>query len=131
MSDKVSLHGIAVYAHHGVLAAERELGQRFVIDVEMWADCTPAALGDDLSQALDYSLAHRVVSETVVARSFQLLETLAGEICRSLLEKLPAQKVQVRVEKVQPPIANFLGTAAVTLVRDRTWLKTKLSDGSV
>ena len=33
MMDRVSLSGIDVYAHHGVHPAERELGQRFVIDV--------------------------------------------------------------------------------------------------
>jgi len=60
-NDRISLHGIDVYGHHGVLPAERDLGQRFVIDVDMWTDCTKAALTDELEDALDYSQVHRVV----------------------------------------------------------------------
>ncbi len=125
MNDSVSLHGIDVYAHHGVHPAERELGQRFVIDVELWADCTAAALGDDLGQALDYTLAHSIVRRTTAESSFHLLEALAGQLCRNLLAELPVERVSVKVHKPNPPIANFLGLATVTLVRDRSWLKTK------
>ncbi|MCB1183407.1 dihydroneopterin aldolase [bacterium] len=122
--DRVSLHGIDVYAHHGVHPAERELGQRFVIDVDLWADCTAAALHDDLAQALDYTVAHRLVRETAARTSFQLLEALAGEICRALLAGLDVAKVRVGVHKPHPPIPDFLGRASVILERDRSWLAT-------
>jgi len=128
--DMISLHGIDVYAHHGVHPAERELGQRFVIDVDLWADCTVSALTDDLGQALDYTVAHRIVWETMAGTSFQLLEALAGELCRVLLEGLAVQKVSVRVHKPNPPIPNFLGQATVTLVRDRSWLDTSFGPQS-
>ncbi len=122
--DTVSLHGIDVYAHHGVLPAERELGQRFVIDVDLWADCSAAALSDDLEQALDYSVAHQLVQEKTASTSFHLIEALAGELCRTLLQNLPVEKVLVRVHKPQAPIPGFMGQATVTLTRDRSWLDT-------
>ncbi len=122
--DMISLHGIDVYAHHGVHPAERELGQRFVIDVDLWADCTAAALSDDLAQALDYTAAHRIVRDTTAETSFHLLEALAGELCRALLQGMAVEKVTVRVHKPHPPIPNFLGQATVTLERDRGWLDT-------
>jgi dihydroneopterin aldolase len=128
--DTVSLQGIDVYAYHGVLPAERELGQRFIVDVELWADCTAAALSDDLAQALDYSVAHQLVRETTADTSFQLIEALAGELCRALLKNLPVEKVLVRVHKPQAPIPDFLGQATVTLTRDRSWLQTTFAGGS-
>ncbi len=121
MMDKVSLHGIDVYAHHGVHPAERELGQRFVIDVDLWTDCAPAADSDSLNQALDYTAVHACINETTAGTSFQLIEALAGHLCRALLGSFPVDKVLVTVQKPNPPIPNFLGRAAVTLVRDRTW----------
>lgn len=120
--DRISLHGIDVYAHHGVHPAERELGQRFVIDVDLWTDATAAALSDDLGQALDYTAAHRLVRETAARTSFQLLEALAGELCRALLAGLPVTRVSVCVHKPHPPIPDFLGRASVTLIRGREWL---------
>lgn len=122
MTDRVSLHGIDVYAHHGVHPAERELGQRFVIDVELWTDCGPAATTDSLAQALDYTAVHRCITESTAGTTFQLIEALAGHLCRLLLDNFPVEKVKVTVQKPNPPIPNFLGRAAVSLVRDRAWL---------
>lgn len=122
MMDKVSLHGIDVYAYHGVHPAERELGQRFVIDADLWIDCDPAASSDSLSQALDYTAVHRCINESTAGSSYHLIEALAGHLCRVLLESFPVDRVQVTVQKPNPPIANFLGRAAVTFVRERSWL---------
>jgi dihydroneopterin aldolase len=121
--DRVSLHGIDVYAHHGVHPAERELGQRFVIDVDAWTDCSAAADSDALGKALDYTTLHRAVTEATAGTSFHLLEALAGHLCRELLAAFAIAEVRVRVQKPNPPIANFLGTAAVTFTRDRAWFE--------
>ena len=100
--DRISIAGIDVYAYHGVHPAERELGQRFVVDVDLWADLAQAARTD--------SLRH-------------LLEALALRLCRALLAEFPLERVAVTVQKPNPPIANFLGRVAVTLERDRALLE--------
>lgn len=123
MMDQISLHGIDVYAHHGVHPAERELGQRFVIDVDLWVDCREAAATDSLGKALDYTAVHRCISEATAGTSFQLIEALAGHLCRILLENFAVDKVRLTVQKPNPPIPNFLGKAAVTFARDRQWLE--------
>ena len=49
-----------------------------------------------------------------------LLETLAYRIGNKLIETYPSvEKVKVEVRKMQPPIANFNGTAAVSLTVTR------------
>ena len=122
--DRISLHGIDVYAHHGVHPAERELGQRFVVDVDLWTDCEEAARTDDLARAVDYTRVHRCVCETTARGRCHLIEAVAGRLCRALLETFPAARVVVTVQKPNPPIPNFLGRAAVTLSRERAWLAT-------
>ncbi|MBU2501844.1 dihydroneopterin aldolase [bacterium] len=119
--DRISLHGIDVYAHHGVHPAERELGQRFVIDADLWIDCAEAAESDSLGSALDYTAVHRVLTRATADTSFYLLEALAGHLCAALLGAFPVQRVRLRVEKPNPPIPNFLGRASVTFERDRDW----------
>ena len=128
--DKVSLQGIDVYAHHGVHPAERELGQRFVIDVDLWTDCSAAAASDSLDQALDYTAVHRCINESTAGTSYHLIEALAGYLCLVLLDSFSVDRVQVTVQKPNPPIANFLGRASVTLVRDRAWLAAKQKEDS-
>jgi len=128
--DRICLQGIDVYAHHGVHPAERELGQRFVIDVDLYFDCGPAASADSLSSALDYTQVHRLITETTAGTSFQLIEALAGHLCRTLLRELPVERTVVTVQKPNPPIPNFLGRAAVTFDRDRTWLRKQDGEGT-
>jgi len=120
--DRVSLHGIEVHAHHGVHAAERELGQRFVIDVDLWTDCEVALKSDDLETALDYAAVHEHVVAVAIGEPCRLIETVAGRICRDLLSGFAAARVTVTVRKPAPPIAGFRGEAAVSITRDRAWL---------
>lgn len=121
--DRITLTGVDVYAHHGVHPAERELGQRFVVDVDLWADLDPAGRQDSLRLALDYTAVHRRIREVVAGTSFQLLEALARRLCRALLAEFPVARVAVTVLKPNPPIPNFLGKVSVTLERDRSLLE--------
>jgi len=126
--DRIRLQGIDVYAHHGVHPAERELGQRFVVDVDLWADCEAAGARDDLSLAVDYTAVHRCVCATTAAGRCLLIEAVARRLCRALLAEFAVAKVAVTVHKPNPPIPNFLGRASVTLERDRAWLQSAGGD---
>lgn len=117
--DCIHMSGIDVYAHHGVHPAERELGQRFVIDVVLWSDFAEAAVSDSLRKALDYTAVHRQIVALTSEQSFHLIEALAQRICSVLLESFDLEKVRVTVHKPNPPIPNFLGQVSVTIERSR------------
>lgn len=122
MSDRLRLVGIDVYAFHGAHPAERELGQRFSVDVELTADLEAAAAGDDLAAGIDYAAVHACVVATATGSRCHLIEALAARLCRELLGAFPADAVRVTVRKTQPPIDGFYGHAEVTLARGRAWL---------
>ncbi len=123
MNDCIDLRGIQIYAYHGVLDAEKKLGQRFVVDVTLFGDFSQAARTDDLKYAMDYSQVHTLVCDAMTQKNFDLIEAAAGHLCTVLLDKTMAEKVEVVVEKTTPPIPGFTGQALVRLVRDRQWLK--------
>ena len=128
--DRITMDGIDVYAHHGVHPAERELGQRFVIDVSLFGDWSAAATSDELDQALDYVAVHRRIREVTASTSFQLLEALAEVICVALLSDFPVARTVITVHKPNPPIPNFLGRVSVTLDRDQAWLAARRGNGA-
>lgn len=117
MVDCIRLSGIDVYAFHGALAAERELGQRFVIDVDLRADIRRAAASDALEDALDYVEVHRRIVELAGSEAFHLLEALADRIAAMLLGEFPVESVRVTVHKPNPPIRNFMGSVSITVDR--------------
>lgn len=122
MSDRLRLVGIDIYAFHGAHPAERELGQRFSVDVELDTDLEAAAARDDLALGIDYAAVHAAVVATSTGCRCHLIEALAARLCRDLLAAFPASRVQVSVRKTQPPIEGFYGHAEVVLERDRAWL---------
>ena len=59
----IEIEGMEFYAYHGHFAAEQVVGNRFLIDLTLITDCSKASKSDDLTDALDYQIAYRVVQE--------------------------------------------------------------------
>ena len=104
--------------HHGVDEAERKVGQRLVIDVEMRLDFTSAIRDDDIRRTVNYEAVAGLVEKVASEEEFLLLESLADEIARKVLEKFAPSTVAVRVKKVNLPIATRVASVEVEVRRD-------------
>ena len=60
-SDRVLLSGLLFHANHGVLPAERDLGQKFRVDVTLDVDTRDAGCTDDLTRTVDYAAVYECV----------------------------------------------------------------------
>ena len=119
--DRILLRGMIFHGRHGTLPAERELGQPFVVDVEMHLDLRPAGTSDDLEQTVDYSEVHRRAREIVEGEPVNLTETVAERIATEVLEEHPpVQSVRVRVAKPHVRLdGTVLTGSAVEILRHR------------
>ena len=117
--DRITLTGITGYGHHGVFAAERELGQRFVVDLTCELDLAPAGAEDDLGQTIDYARLAAAVVADVAGAPLQLIEALAGRIADTCLSYEAVQRVEVTVHKPNAPLPVQVADVAVTLTRSR------------
>jgi dihydroneopterin aldolase len=117
--DKIILHNMVFRGRHGVHPAERELGQRFEVDIELGLELARAMDSDALQDSVDYGRAFAIVREEVEEHQYQLLEGLAGAIVRRLMAELPIVSILVRVRKPQAPIHGVLSYAAVEIQRRR------------
>jgi dihydroneopterin aldolase len=116
--DRILLSGLRVRGRHGVLPHETELGQAFVVDLELVLDLAPAGRSDDLDTTVDYgSLAGRV-AEVVGGRPRRLLEALAEDLAQLGLADERVRRVRVRVTKPEAPLP-VDGSAAVEITRER------------
>jgi dihydroneopterin aldolase len=111
------------FGRHGVLASERELGQRFIVDVEMGLDLRPAGVSDDLTETVDYSEVHRRVREIVEGEPFDLIEAVAERVALSILQSHPKiETVRVKVKKPDVRLeGTVLGGSAVEILRHRSF----------
>ena len=118
--DKIHLNGMVFYGYHGVSQAEQELGQRFVVDLEVERDLRPAGLSDDLRDTINYSLMYELVKEVIEGPSRRLLESLAETIAQRLLDRFGVDAVTVMVKKPEVPMkGSILDFAAVEVSRKK------------
>ena len=108
------------YGYHGASPAEQEIGQRFVVDLEVERDLRPAGLSDELNDTVSYSQLYRLVKDVVEGSRRNLLENVAETIAQRVLEELEVDAVRVRVKKPEVPMkGSILDHAAVEIFRSR------------
>jgi len=120
MTDRITLTGLRVRGHHGVLATERRAGQDFVVDVSLDLDLAPAALSDDMADTIDYGALAEALAAVIRGEPVNLLETLASRLSDVCLADARVAAATVTVHKPQAPIPlNFLDVS-VTVRRGRS-----------
>lgn len=99
--DSVFIRELRVEAIVGIYPWERRVPQEMVIDVEMAWDTSIAAKSERIEDALDYGAVSMRIRELVVASKFQLLETLAEQTVKTLMQEYSIPWVQFSVYKTQ------------------------------
>jgi dihydroneopterin aldolase len=119
--DRILLEGMVFHGRHGTLPAERELGQPFVVDIELRLDLRSAGLSDDLAQTVDYGEVHRRTKEIVEGPPVNLTETVAERVAAAILkDHSPVESVRVKVAKPHVRLdGTILVGSAVEILRRR------------
>jgi dihydroneopterin aldolase len=118
----VELRGLELFGFHGVLADERERGQRFLVDLDLELEedtAAAVAASDRIEDAVDYRDVVGAVQEVSDARAYRLLEAFATALAETLLARFPLAGVKVRVRKPDVVLARAVEHAAVVVERRR------------
>ena len=115
----IRVEGLSVYAHHGLVAEERSLGQRFEFDVEVDVPHCAACTTDEVADAVAYEAIAAVVVEVATNFRFSLMEALAEAVCQELLAEFPISRVRLAASKPAPSIPHVVARATVVLERTR------------
>lgn len=95
----------------GILPHERVQPQSLFLDIDLDLDLAPAAAGEDVNRTVDYAAVSHWLTERVVRRGYRLVETLAVESCRGILQRHPqVARVAITVKKpAAVPSAAWVG----------------------
>jgi dihydroneopterin aldolase len=110
----IKLRNIRLYAYHGCMEEEGKIGSEYRVDVKVKADLSAASQTDRLQDTVDYVTLHRIVKEEMAIRS-KLLETVAKRIIDRVLSELTAEKIEVEISKLNPPIGGDVLSVSVAL----------------
>ncbi len=117
--DKIIAKGLSYLGCHGILPAEKEIPQEFIVDLELWLDLHPAAAADDIKKTVDYDRLFHEVGQIVEKKSFHLIETLAENIAGYILDNYSVEAVEIAVYKPQAPVKGNFEYFAVKMIRFR------------
>jgi dihydroneopterin aldolase len=114
----IEISGLSLYTHMGVSAAEREVGQRLLIDIRLDVGECDATVTDRIEDTVDYADVCEAVSLVAQQRSYKTLERLCSAIADRLLERYDAHAVWIKAAKPEPPIALPVSEVSVELWRE-------------
>lgn len=115
----ITVDNIRVYAYHGCLTEETTIGSDYLVNVKVDADLSKAAGSDQLTDTVDYVHINRIVKEEMAIAS-KLLEHVVKRISDRIFSEIDlAQKIEVSVAKINPPIAGDVEKVTVHLKFDR------------
>jgi dihydroneopterin aldolase len=114
----IEISGLSLYTHHGVTAAEREVGQRLLLDLRLDVGECDATLTDRIEDTIDYGQVCEVATLVAQQRSYKTLERLCAAIADRLLHQYGAHAVWVKAAKPEPPIALPVSEVAVEVWRE-------------
>ena len=120
MSDTIFITGVVIHARHGVMEHETEVGQRFIIDLELSVDLSESAHTDRLSDTVSYASVVATATAAFKNTNYKLLERAAGAVSDAIFAAFPrVHAAKVTVHKPHAPIAEIFEDVGVVLMRKR------------
>jgi dihydroneopterin aldolase len=114
----IEISGLSLYTHHGVSEAEREIGQRLLIDLRLDVGETDATVTDRVQDTVDYAEVCQLVALVAQQRSYKTLERLCSAIADRLLGDFELEGVWVKASKPEPPIPLPVDDVSVEVWRE-------------
>jgi len=114
----IEITGLSLYTQHGVSDAEREIGQRLVIDVAFELTDCDAMVTDRVEDTVDYAEVCEQVALAAQERSYRTLERLCAAIADRLMARYGADSVRVKAAKPEPPIPLPVDEVSVEVWRE-------------
>ncbi len=122
MLAKISLNDMLFYGFHGSMEVERELGQKFLVDVVLTLDVEDAVKEDNPSKSISSYAIYQLTSTIVTEKKFSLIETLTYNIAKAFFEKFPQIiHVLVKVKRPNLYLSGIVGGAEVEMEFDRSF----------
>lgn len=100
----IEVSGLSLFTHVGVTAAEREVGQRLLLDLRLDVGECDATVTDRIEDTVDYGAVCEMANLVAQQRSYRTLERLCAAIADRLLEQYAANAVWVKAAKPEPPL---------------------------
>lgn len=118
--DKILIRGLKLFAYHGVNPEEKEQGQNFIFDIDLYVNMNKACRSDNVDDTVSYAKVVKTVRRVFTAEKYDLIEKCAQVVANAILEEYSdVFKVEITLKKPQAPVNAEFEYMGVNIVRDR------------
>ena len=110
-SSKISIVDLEVFYRVGVPPAERLKPQRLLLTIEMRQNTTKAAKSDSIADTINYFDVSQRLLKFGHGKSWKLIEKLAADIAKMMLNEFKPRSVSVEVKKFPIPQAKHVSVS--------------------
>jgi dihydroneopterin aldolase len=114
----IEISGLSLFTHVGVTEAEREVGQRLLLDLRIDVGEVDATVTDRIEDTVDYGQVCDTANLVAQQRSYKTLERLCAAIADRLLDQYGAHAVWVKAAKPEPPLPLPVSEVSVEVWRE-------------
>lgn len=118
--NQIIIKNLELFAYHGVHEFEKLNGQRFVFDVIVTLSNAVKCESDDINEVLSYSNVIKTIKNTVISKSYNLIETLGYKIAENLFSSFDQiETLDITVKKPEAPIDEKFDYVAARIIKNR------------
>ncbi|HEX3617819.1 MAG TPA: dihydroneopterin aldolase [Solirubrobacteraceae bacterium] len=114
----IEVSGLSLYTHFGVTAAEREIGQRLLVDLRLDVGECDATVTDRVEDTVDYGQVCELVNLVAQGREYRTLERFCAAVADRLIARYEINAVWVKAAKPEPPIVLNVAEVSVEVWRE-------------
>ncbi len=108
------------FAFHGHYPQEKTSGNKFLVDLTLYANTSKAELSDDLSDAINYQVAYAIIRDVFKNTKSNLLEKIASDVLTDIFNEFSElQEAKIKIKKINPPMGGQIGAVGVEISRKR------------
>lgn len=127
--DIIRIDNLEVYAYHGVYDEEKEKGQYFYVNAELYTNTRKAGMNDDLDASTNYGIVCDFIHDFMTKHTYDLIETVAEQLAQALLLEFKLVKsVLLEIRKPHAPIEKEFESVSVEI--ERGWHEAFVAFGS-
>lgn len=127
--DIIRIDNLEVYAYHGVYDEEKEKGQYFYVNAELYTNTRKAGMNDDLDASTNYGTVCDFIHDFMTKYTYDLIETVAEQLAQALLLEFKLVKsILLEIRKPHAPIEKEFESVSVEI--ERGWHEAFVAFGS-
>lgn len=97
--DTIYIRELRLETTIGIATWEQRIKQTIILDLELGTDIRKSAESQQITDTVDYQQVARCLQEHIDTQKFLLIETLAEQVAKWVLEKFPITWLKLRLSK--------------------------------